>query len=93
MNINLNIPIELVERIAKALEQIAYSAARIAGPDIKIEVKPYPVEMWGSSSNAQSRQIEEEERREATGFGPSYERDLEARAGIARADRPDRLQE
>lgn len=93
MNINLNIPIDLVERIAKALERIAYATERSAPPDIQMEVKPYSPDLWGYSSNAQSRQFEEEDRRTAQGFGPAYELDLEARAGIQRSsDLPDRFQ-
>ena len=87
MNITVNLPIELFERLASALESIARSADRIAGPVITSEApKPFDPTLWMESSNALSRQIEEEERQETAGFGPSYQRDIESQA--ARAQRP-----
>lgn len=78
MNINLNVPVSLMERIAMALEKIAWHAERLVPPEISLDPRPYPSTDWMESSNALSREIEAEEAREAEGFGPEYERELES---------------
>ena len=80
MNINLNIPPTSLERLLSALERIATATERIAGPVIEqhVETKPFAPELWGTSSNAQSRQIEEEDRWEAAGYGAEYQSKLES---------------
>ena len=92
MNININIAPELVERLVFALERLASAAERIAGPIVPIEEpKPFDPTLWMESSNALSRQIEEEDRQEAAGFGPSYQRDLERQAVIRRDNGPESI--
>jgi hypothetical protein len=84
MNININIAPELVERLTFALERLANAAERIAGPIIPIEEpKPFDPTLWMESSNALSRQIEEEDRQEAIGYGPTYQSEIEERARTA----------
>jgi hypothetical protein len=80
MNITLNISPENIERLITAVERVATAAEHLAFPMQVVEPKPYPATDWMESSNAQSRAVEEEERREEQGFGPAYERKLEAAA-------------
>ena len=74
MNINLNIPIALVERIATALERLALATERIAGPIIEpTQPQPFSPDYWGTSSTAQSLQTEEEDRWAAKGYDAEYQ--------------------
>jgi hypothetical protein len=85
VNITLNLPVEFLERLMFHVERIANAVERIAGPMVEYPPpKPYPATMWGTTSNAESIRIEEEERQEATGYGPSYQREIVARAAEAR---------
>ena len=78
MNINLTLPEGSIERLVSALERIASAAERIAGPPLPAtEPQPFDRSLWGYSDNATSRQVEQDERREATGYGPDYERAIE----------------
>jgi len=94
--LNITLPSDVVERLVLALERIADAVELIAGPVVpEPSFTPYPALDWQESSNAQSRAVEEEERREAQGFGPEYERKLEAaaisilkRTGLEQPPRP-----
>jgi hypothetical protein len=86
VNITVNLPEAFLTKLMFHVERIATAVERIAGPEIRIEPpKPYPATMWGTTSNAESIRIEEEERQEATGYGPSYQREIVAKAAAARA--------
>ena len=89
MNINLTLPEGSIERLVSALERIALAAEKLAGPMIDYEApKPFDRSLWGYSDNATSRQVEQDERREATGYGPDYERAIEY-AAFGPPDQPD----
>jgi hypothetical protein len=81
MNINVHLPEGSIDRLLKAVERIADAAERFVGPAVPV-IKPEPFDrsLWGYTDNATSRQVEEEERRAEAGFGPDYERALEAAA-------------
>lgn len=86
MNINLTLPEGSAERLVAALERIAAAAERIAGPPAHTaRPEPYDASLWGYTDNATSRANEEEERREAAGFGRDYEQALEQAADAARS--------
>ena len=89
MNVSIHLPEGSIERLLSAIERLANAAERIAGPPLLAErPKPYDRSLWGYTDNATSRAVEEEDQREAAGFGPSYEQELEA-AAFGPADRPD----
>lgn len=84
MNITLNIPAASFERLLNAIERVAIAAERLAGPVIEpIEPKPFSPDYWGTSSNVQSIQIEEEDHWAAAGYGKEYREKFEAQLSDA----------
>ena len=94
MNITLNIPEGFLAEFMDCMRRITMAAERIAGPPIVLdEPKPFSSSDWMESSNAYSRQIEEEERQEALGYGPSYQDEIVEQASRRHADSADQSAE
>lgn len=78
MNINITLPESFLTRYLSAIERLATAAERIAGPvTVPAPPEPFSPTLWMESSNAQSREIEIEEAQEASGFGHSYQAEIE----------------
>jgi hypothetical protein len=82
VNVNIHVPAQFLERLTSAVERLATAAERIAGPVLQPPdpPKPYPPEMWETTTNAQRIEIEEEERREAVVSGHLSWEDIEQHA-------------
>ena len=94
MNITLNVPESFLAEFMDCMRRIMMAAERVAGPPIVLdEPRPFAPTDWMESSNAYSRQIEEEESQEALGYGPSYQAEIVEQASRRHSDSLDQSAE